>query len=146
MKNDELTWDKKIIFETIFSEAKFSPLKSMIEKIFTTIKEWMQSDEVKDIIKGLAEFQNLSVISQFGWCICDEELKNKISSEISLTKDRMDCLVISYYSENNYQKLKEKLAIWEKAPFLQECLLLNLVYMLQKKSKMNISLIWLFQH
>lgn len=101
-------------------EFAMSLRESTIDSIFSALNEWLQSDKVKNIITGLAELQKLHTISEYGWCICDEELRDKISSEGSISEDKIDNLIVSYYAKNNYEKLKEKLEMWEKAPFLKE--------------------------
>ena len=120
MENEKSIHNIKEAFETFFNVSEIISLKSTIDSIFSALNEWLQSDKVKNIITGLAELQKLHTISEYGWCICDEELRDKISSEGNISEDKIDNLIVSYYAENNYKKLKEKLEMWENAPFLKE--------------------------
>lgn len=120
MENEKSIHNIKEAFGTFFNVSEIISLKSTIDSIFSALNEWLQSDKVKNIITGLAELQKLHTISEYGWCICDEELRDKISSEGSISEDKIDNLIVSYYAKNNYEKLKEKLEMWEKAPFLKE--------------------------
>ena len=83
-------------------------------------QNWFNSPVAQNLKNYLKECNITDTASEYGWCICDKNLRSKIETASSLTQEEFDNLIVDYYSQNKYERIKDKISYWKDVPFLEK--------------------------